>query len=82
MALPEAKVFDNYILYDGLKCDCQNNILNPIGIEDMPKYFTGIEEEELKAAEKTGIYEHAEEQAKEIIRNSLSTFSGYQVVFE
>ena len=79
--LPLPQVLDNYIKLDGLQCTDNNNILNPIGSEDIIGYFADIEEEELKRALDAGIYQQAEEKLQTIIRNFLAAFPEYTVVF-
>lgn len=79
--LPVPKVLDNYIKLDGLQCTDNNNILNPIGSEDMIGYFTDIEKEELKSAIDKGIYQQAEEKLRSIIVNFMAAFPEYSVVF-
>ena len=79
--LPMPKVLDNYIKLDGLKCTDNNNILNPIGSEDIIGYFTEIEAEELKSAIDKGIYQQAEEKLRSIIVNFMAAFPEYSVVF-
>ena len=79
--LPMPKVLDNYIKLDGLKCTDNNNILNPIGSEDIVGYFTEIEAEELKSAIDKGIYSQAEEKLRAIITNYMAAFPEYTVVF-
>ena len=79
--LPMPKVLDNYIKLDGLKCTDNNNILNPIGSEDIIGYFTEIEAEELKSAIDKGIYQQAEEKLRSIIENYMAAFPEYSVVF-
>lgn len=79
--LPEAKVLDNYIILDNLICEDENNIFNPIGSEDITRYFAEIEEEELAIAESKGIYFEAETQLKSIIENFFAAFPDYKVIF-
>ena len=79
--LPAPKVLDNYIKLDGLECTDNNNILNPIGSEDIIGYFTEIEQEELKSAIDKGIYQQAEEKLRSIIVNFMAAFPEYSVVF-
>ena len=79
--LPMPKVLDNYIKLDGLKCTDNNNILNPIGSDDIVGYFADIEKEELKSAIDKGIYTQAEEKLRSIIVNFMAAFPEYTVVF-
>lgn len=79
--LPLPQVLDNYIKLDGLQCKDANNILNPIGSDDIIGYFADIEEEELKRAVDAGIYRQAEEKLQAIITNFMAAFPEYTVVF-
>ncbi len=79
--LPAPRVLDNYIKLDGLECTDNNNILNPIGSEDVIGYFADIEQEELKSAIEKGIYQQAEEKLRSIIVNFMAAFPEYTVVF-
>ena len=81
VALPEAKVFDNYIDLDNLEIEEKNNIFNPVHVDYATDYFDDIQNEELKKAEQSGLYERAEEQAKSLIRSLFSEFPEYTVVF-
>lgn len=79
--LPPIQVNDNYIILDSVKCKETNNILNPIDYEDYRKLFSEMEEKGLKKAEKKGIYKKAEENMKLTIKNAISGFEEYKVVF-
>jgi len=79
--LPQPTVLDNYIILDTLQCTDGNNILNPIGSEDIVGYFGEIEAEELARAEENGIYEQAEEQLKSILIHYFADFPDYTVSF-
>lgn len=79
--LPEPTVLDNYIVLDNLQCTDGNNILNPIGSEDIIGYFGEIEAEELVRAEELGIYAEAEMQLKSIITHYFAAFPDYTVCF-
>lgn len=79
--LPQPTVLDNYIILDTLQCTDGNNILNPIGSEDIIGYFGEIEAEELARAEENGIYADAEEQMKSIITHYFADFPDYTVTF-
>lgn len=82
ISIPEIKVLDNYIKLDDLQCKERNNILNPIGTNEITMYFQEIKAEELLIAEGQGIYEKAERQLKTIIEGLLAGFEDYEVVFE
>lgn len=79
--LPKPTVLDNYIILDTLQCTDGNNILNPIGSEDIIGYFGEIKAEELACAEENGIYADAEEQLKSIITHYFAVFPNYTVLF-
>lgn len=76
------KVFDNYIKLDDLKIDGDNNILNPIDVGDLNKYFEGVEQDELAKAEKMGLYDQAKEHAQKLIKHMITNTYDYKVVFE
>jgi len=81
IALPEPDVLDNYIIWDSVKVSESNNILNPIDFEQYQKLIGEIEAEGLAKAEEDGIYTAAEEHIKVVIRNFLSGFQEYEIVF-
>lgn len=81
LTLPDAEVLDNYIILDNLQCVEKNNIFNPIGTEDVTRYFAEIQEEELAIAIGNGIFTKAENQMKSIIENYFAAFPEYGVVF-
>lgn len=81
ITIPEIKVLDSYIKLDDLQCKERNNILNPIGTDEITGYFQEIEREELLIAENQGIYDKAETQLKTIIEELLAGFEDYEVVF-
>ena len=62
-------------------CTDGNNILNPIGSDDIIGYFGEIEAEELARAEALGIYAEAEIQLKSIITHYFAAFPDYTVCF-
>ncbi|MBQ8639323.1 MAG: DUF4230 domain-containing protein [Lachnospiraceae bacterium] len=80
--LPKIQVLDNYIKLDDLQCREKNNILNPIGTEEMTAYFEEIEAEELARAKEQGIEKKAEERFQEIMKAFLAELNDYEVVFE
>ena len=81
VSIPEMEVLDNYIKLDDLQCKEKNNILNPIGSDEITMYFEEIQKEELALAEKDGIYSKAEEQLKKLIQELLAAFEDYVIVF-
>lgn len=81
ISLPAPKVLDNYVIWDTIKCQEENNILNPIDFEQYQTLITEIEEDGLALAEADGIYADAEENMMTIIRNFLSGFEDFEIVF-
>lgn len=81
ISLPEAQVFDNYVIWDTVRCPEENNILNPIDFEQYQGIISEIETEGLTLAEADGIYEDAEANMETIICNFLSGFEDYEIVF-
>lgn len=81
ISLPEAQVLDNYVIWDTVRCQEENNILNPIDFEQYQGIISEIETEGLALAEADGIYEDAEANMETIICNFLSGFEDYEIVF-
>lgn len=81
ISLPEARVLDNYIIWDSVKCRETNNILNPIAFQQYQDLIADLEEAGLEEAEEEGIYAAAEQQVQVIVTNFLAGFEGYEVVF-
>lgn len=81
VSIPKAAVNDNYVVWDSLKCEEKNNILNPIEFSQYEQLVKEIEEEGLSDAEAKGIYEKADTNFQNIIRTFLSEFEGYAVEF-
>lgn len=81
IALPEPTVLDNYVIWDSIQYTESNKILNPIEFSQYQTLITEIEEEGLTKAEADGIYGAAAENVKVLIRNFLSGFDEYEVVF-
>ena len=81
ISLPEAKVLDNYVIWDTVRCQEENNILNPIDFEQYQGLISEIETEGLTVAEADGIYEDAEANVEIIICNFLSGFEDYEIFF-
>lgn len=82
VVLPEVQVLDNYV--DTYSTVDKNNVFNPIESDEAQEYLDGVvEPKELNKAEEEGIYEEAEEHAKELIKDQLSYFEkfGYSVEF-
>ena len=81
ISLPAPKVLDNYVIWDSVKCREENNILNPIDFEQYQGLISEIEDEGLGLVEADGIYEDAEANMETIIRNFLSGFEDYEILF-
>ena len=81
ISLPAPKVLDNYVIWDSVKCRDENNILNPIDFEQYQGLISEIEDEGLGLVEADGIYEDAEANMETIIRNFLSGFEDYEILF-
>ena len=80
--LPEPSVLSNTIEQDLSVYEQVNNILNPIRGNAVAEMEQEIKSEELENAKAEGLFELAEEHAKELITGLLSAFEGYKVVFE
>lgn len=81
ISLPEPQVLDNYILWDSVRCQETNNILNPIAFEQYQSLIGELEAAGLKEVEEQGIYAAAERQVQVLVRNFLGGFQDYEVVF-
>ena len=81
ISLPTAKVLDNYVIWDTVKCEETNNILNPIDFEQYQVLIGELEALGLEKAETEGIYQAAEDNIKVIIKNFLSGFEEFEIVF-
>jgi len=81
ISLPEAQVLDNYVIWDTVRCKEENNILNPIDFEQYQGIISEIETEGLALSEADGIYKDAEANMEIIIRNFLSGFEDFEIVF-
>ena len=81
ISLPAPKVLDNYVIWDTVKCQEENNILNPIDFEQYQALISEIEDDGLALVEADGIYADAEENMITIIRNCLSGFEDFEIIF-
>ena len=79
--LPEAKLNDNYVIWDTVSCLESNNILNPIEFSQYEELVDEIEKEGLEQAESEGIYQKAEENVKQIIDGFLAEFKDYEIEY-
>lgn len=81
ISLPESEVLDNYVIWDSIECDEENNILNPIEFSQYQELINEMEEKGLAQSEEQKIYDKAEENIKEIIEEFLACFDGYEIVY-
>lgn len=82
VSLPEPRVLDNYIMLDELHCTAKNNILNPLDVTEMPGILSACAAQGLANAENHGLNSKARTNAENVIRDLLSVFSDYRVVFK
>lgn len=81
VALPEPRVTDNYIIWDSVKCQEENSMLNPIKFSQYEDLIGELEKEGLTEIEDKGIYDSANNNLKKIIKQFLHEFDGYEIVF-
>ena len=81
VTLPENVIVDNNLPEENVQCIEDNNLFNPIESTEVCNRLAEIKTEELKVAEDAGLYELAEDNAKEIIKNLLEQFEGYSIDF-
>lgn len=81
VSLPEAKILDNYVIWDTVVCTENNNILNPIEFSQYQEMISEIESKGLDKAVDGGIYDLAEDNMKSLVQAFLSEFDGYRVEF-
>ncbi len=81
VTLPEPRVTDNYIRFDSIDIESENNILNPISIDNLSAYFGDFREEGIRKAEEMNIWEEAEERMMLLVENFLNVFPEYTVEF-
>lgn len=79
--LPEAKLNDNYVIWDTVSCSESNNILNPIEFSQYQEIVDEIETKGLDDVKTKGIYNSASKNAKHVIDGFLSEFKGYEIVY-
>jgi hypothetical protein len=84
VTIPTAKVTENYIKCNTIKCYETNNILNPIEFEQYSEIIDEMMVKGLKDAEENGIYEKADKNLEILIKGFLSGFEeeGYSIEFE
>lgn len=82
VSLPDAKINSNELLWNSnMLCNEENNILNPNNYERYQTMLASIKEEGLQQAERNGLYQTVEENAKKLITNFLGCFVDYKVEF-
>lgn len=81
ISIPEAKLNDNYVIWDTVQCIEDNNIFNQIEFSQYYDMLDEIKEKGLVEAESKGIYDKAEKNLKKIMKGFLSEFNDYKVEF-
>ena len=80
--IPDAQLNDNYIIWDSIRCNETNNLLNPIEFAQYQEIIDEIEDKGLEQVTSQGIYKKAEKNLKVLISAFLSEFEGYEIVYE
>ena len=81
ISIPEARLNDNYVIWDSLECDESNNIFNPIEFAQYQELVKEIEDMGLEQVTEQGIYKKAEENLKVLINVFLAEFDDYEIVY-
>lgn len=81
ISIPEAKLNDNYVIWDSIECKEANNILNPIEFSQYEEIIKEIEEKGLADVESQGIYDLAEQNLMKVMNGFLSEFVDYEIVY-
>lgn len=81
ISIPEARLNDNYVIWDSVSCNESNNIFNPIEFAQYQEIIDEIERRGLEDVVSQGIYVRAEENLKVLIDNFLAEFSDYTIVY-
>ena len=82
ITVPQAKLNDNYVIWDTVQCSEKNNIFNPIEFEQYQEIITEIEARGLEDAVNNGIYEKSDKQVKKLVKEFLSEFTDeYEIVY-
>ena len=79
--LPEAEILDHYVIWGNVDDLEENKHLSPIAFPEYQEMMLEAEGDILAQAETECIYEKAEDNIQSVIRNYLSGFDGYKVVF-
>ena len=80
ITLPAVTVFSHEI--EDTEVAYENNILNPIPADEVIDLLEDAKEDELEEAIDAGLYEQAEENARAIITDTISSVCDYEIVFE
>lgn len=64
VALPQAKIMSNQLIWDNVVCNEQNSMLNPIDFEQYQTLISEIESEGLEEVQKKGFFDTVESNAK------------------
>lgn len=81
ISIPEAKLNDNYVIWDTVVCNESNNIFNPIEFSQYQEIIDEIEAKGLEDVTSKGIYQEAEKNLKVLIEAFLAEFSDYTIVY-
>ena len=81
ISIPEARLNDNYVIWDSLECEETNNIFNPIEFAQYQELINEIEDMGLAQVTEQGIYKKAEENLKVLIKVFLAEFDDYEIVY-
>ena len=78
--LPEAKVLDNYVIWDTVECVETNNMFNPIEFSQYQTIIAEMEAEGLETMVEAGIFNSAREHFEAIVVTYLSGITTYNIV--
>ena len=81
ISLPAAEILDHYVIWGNVDTLEENELLSPIAFPEYQEMMLEAEGDILAQAETECIYEKAEDSIQSVIRNYLSGFDGYKVVF-
>lgn len=81
ISIPEARLNDNYVIWDSVVCNESNNIFNPIEFSQYEEIIEEIERRGLEDVTEQGIYDRAEDNLKVLIENFLAEFEDYEIVY-
>ena len=81
ISIPEAKLNDNYVIWDSVVCNESNSIFNPIEFSQYQEIIDEIEAKGLDDVTSKGIYQKAEQNLKVLIEAFLAEFSDYTIVY-